>query len=150
MLLITFLLDRGIRLSEWRKYEAEVAQLTRVTAGTTFNTSIHAKTEKQAQAIVTQLSHDDVVELVANEWGKIEGVLRMAISQKCNEANVSGNVRKNIQRLDRRLNGKLLRAKEEFVIKTRTRVEGPNGVRYVERGISRSEVGARQKYQLLK
>jgi hypothetical protein len=147
---LKYCFDRNIRLSDWVKYKDEEVQNKRVTGGSAFNSMANIKTEKIAQQVVTQLSHDAVVDLLVLEWEELPGALRMCISQRCNEANVSGNVRKNIQRLNQKLNGKLLKEKEAFEASTNVRVEGPNGVKYVKKVISGSEAGARKKYQLLK
>lgn len=148
--MLTYCIDRNIRLSDWKNFRDEVVQTSRLTNGTAFNTMASIKTERVAQSVVTQLSHNDVVELLTLEWESLPSALRMMISQLCNVGNFSGNVRKNVQRLDRNLNGKLLKDKEKFEHSTNVRVENASGARYVKRTISGSEAGARKKYQLLK
>jgi hypothetical protein len=149
MSLMIYLLERNIRLSEWENYTDEGIQATRGVSGTTFATMSASKSDKMANHVVSQLSHDKVVQLVASEWEKLPSVMRLLISDKCHNANCSGNARKGIQRLDKLLGGRLL-TQEKFELKSRVRVESESGARYVDRRISGSEAGARKKYQLLK
>jgi hypothetical protein len=67
--------------------------------------------EKIAAHVVAGLTHDDTVQLVANEWEILPGVLRMRITQLANErlSNPSSNTQvKGITALDKKLGGKIL------------------------------------------
>lgn len=112
MSLVLEMLQFNVPLSQWKTYE-------RRTNGAGFFSS--KKTDKIAQAIFTQLSHEFAVQLVAKEFEQFAPDLRIQLRTLCNAANGSNNVRKGVQRLDTLMGGKLLRDEshvERFQVKT--------------------------------
>lgn len=127
----------NVPLSQWRAFEADRQ------AGAGFFSS--KNTDKIAQSIFSQLSHDAAVELVAREFEGYPADLRLILRTLCNAGNGSGNVRKGVQRLDRLMGGKLLREEthaERFQAKTR------DGWR--SKVVNPAVAGATRKYGIVK
>lgn len=70
------------------------------------------KLETMAKTVVSGLSSDEVVVLVAQEWSKLPSHLRMAVTAAANERRHtgSGSQKKGILQLDKLLGGKVLSA----------------------------------------
>ncbi len=137
MSLILQMLHKNVPLSQWKTFDASGPQ------GYGFFSS--KKNDNVAREIFRQLSHDAAVELVAREFNQLSPDLRMTLRTLCNDANGSGNVRKGVQRLDRLLNGKLLRDAdhmEHFQVKTR---DGWKTTR-----VNQAVAGATRKYGIVR
>jgi hypothetical protein len=102
--------------------------------------------EKIAKAIFSQLSHVKVMELVVREYDGLAAQIRMELRELCNTGNASGNVRKNVQVLNDRLQGRLL-AEEKFTRYSNIRKERQTGVSYERKAINEAVAGAKRKYQ---
>lgn len=100
---------------------------------------------KVARQIYSQLSHDDVVALVAAEFDSLPAQLRLDLGTLCNGASGSGHVRKNVQKLDRLVGGRLLREADGSVYVNR-RVESIDGVRFKRQRVNESAAAAQRKY----
>ncbi len=120
----------------------EQGELT--TAGAGFS-SRSSDARKVAQSILSQLSHPLVVDLLAQDYDRLPSAVRVMFNDLCNMGNASGNVRKNIQRLDRLLKGKILRQVHDgqFI---NERVETRVGVVYKKRRVNEAEAAAQRKY----
>ena len=126
----------NVPLSQWRSY------IPRESGAGFFSSK---NTDKVAQSIFTQLSHESAVELVAREFDSFPADLRLRLRTLCNAGNGSGNVRKGVQRLDRLMGGKLLREEtfaERFQQKTR---DG-----WKSRVVNPAVAGATRKYGIIK
>lgn len=131
------MLALNVPLSQWRQFEADGR------AGTSWHSG--KNTNKTAQAIFSQLSHDDAVALVAREFDSYPADLRIILRTLCNAGNGSGNVRKGVQRLDRLMSGRLLRDEthvERFQVKKR---DGWKSV-----SVNPAVAGATRKYGIVK
>jgi len=134
------LVSLNVPLSHWRQY----ANSDQRSGGVGFSLA-GKKSEKIAQSVITQLSHNETVSLVALAWDFMPANVRMLISTLASQANCSGNVRKNLQSLNEMLSGKLL--KQEFERTYRVRVEGADGARFVQKKVNEAVAGAKRKYQ---
>ncbi len=108
------MLALNVPLSQWRSFDANGRPRTAFHIG--------KNTDKVAQAIFSQLSHDEAVSLIAKEFDGFPADLRLRLRTLCNDGNGSGNVRKGVQRLDRLMSGRLLKKDahvEHFQAKTR-------------------------------
>jgi phage-related protein len=99
---------------------------------------------KIAEAIVRQMSHPEVTKILAREFENLSPEVRLRVATFCNQSNMTGNVRKEVQRLDHLVGGKLLR--EGGGITVNKRVEGREGVYYVQKRVNPAVAGAMQKY----
>jgi hypothetical protein len=133
------MLSFNVPLSQWEQYQPR-------NYGAGFFSS--KNTDKAAKLIFSQLSHDKAVALVAKEFELLPPDLRMRLRTLCNEGNGSGNVRKGIQRLDKLLDGKLMR-EEAFRQKMNIRVEGVEA-RFRSKTVNPAIAGATRKYGILK
>ena len=100
--------------------------------------------DKTARLIFGQLSHEAVVRLLAREFNELPPQVRLALRDLCNTGNASGNVRKNVQRLNDMLDGKLLADKRALTFNER--VETLDGVRFRRRVVNPAVAGATRKY----
>lgn len=132
------MLSLNVPLSQWRKFEAEGRATTAFHGG--------KNTDKVAQAIFTQLSHDDAVALVAREFDHFSADLRLILRTLCNDGNGSGNVRKGVQRLDRLMGGRLLR---EETHTERFRTQARDGT-WKSKNVNPAVAGATRKYGIVK
>lgn len=139
MNLVLQMLAFNVPLSQWRTFEPR-------TNGAGFFRS--KNTDKIAQAIFSQLSHESSVELVAKEFDSFPADLRLQLRTLCNSRNCSGNVSKGVTRLDRLMNGRLLR-EEEFKQRVNVRVEGLD-VHYRSKVVNPAVAGATRKYGIVK
>jgi hypothetical protein len=131
------MLSLNVPLSQWRKFEADGRKATSWHYG--------KNTDKVAQAIFSQLSHDETVALVARDFAGFASDLRVRLRTLCNDGNATGNVRKGVQKLDRMMNGQLLREVkqvEHFQAKTR---DG-----WKSKVVNPAVAGATRKYGILK
>lgn len=132
--LMTFkLLRSNVPLSHWRE-----SQLRPFAGGGSVNA------EKVAKQIFAQLSHIETVNLVAKEFERYPADLRLMLRTLCNTGNCSGNVRKNVQRLNELMGGKLLREDEGRTFNVRK--EGKDGAFYKKVKINEAVAGAKRKY----
>lgn len=138
MSLVLQMLAFNVPLSQWRSYEPR-------TSGAGFFSS--KNTDKIAQSVFSQLSHESAVELVAKEFDSLPAAVRLQLRTLCNAGNGSGNVRKGVQRLDRLMGGKLLR-EEEFRQRMNVRVEGLDA-KYKSKVVNPAVAGATRKYGIL-
>ncbi len=98
-------------LHTWRQFAAEKAANPEQRRGVGYSGSWLSKnSDKTINAIVNSLSHDEVVTLVAQDWGKLLPDMRMRITATVNERRhtSSASVVKGIQRLDELLGGQVL------------------------------------------
>ena len=136
MSVILEMLSFNVSLSQWKTYQPRYA-------GAGFFNSKNA--DKVAQSIFSQLSHPDAVDLVAREFDALPADIRLRLGTLANEGNGSGNVRKGVQRLDRLLNGKLMREK----VHTETfRKMGADG--WQSRSVNPAVAGATRKYGVVR
>jgi 1,6-anhydro-N-acetylmuramate kinase len=137
MSIVMAMLHFNVPLSQWESFQRERQQ------GVGFFSS--KNTDKIAQAIFTQLSHEKAVQLVAREFEQFPADLRIRLRTLCNAGNGSGNVRKGVQRLDQLMGGKLLREEkheERFQAKLR---DG-----WVSKRVNPAVAGATRKYGIVK
>lgn len=135
--IVLTMLSLNVPLSQWRSFERDVASGSR-------SVSVwHGgkNTDKVAQAIFTQLSHDETVKLIAREYANFAPDLRMRFNTLCNDGNCSGNVRKGVQRLNELLNGKINRDPFAEV----ERVRDQHG-RWKSKKVNQAVAGATRKY----
>lgn len=112
--------------------------------------SYYGKSEdKMARLIFSQLSHDKVVPLLAREFNELPARVRLELRDLCNGGNASGNVRKNVQRLDNLMGGKLLKDKDQNLYQ-QVRVETIDGAHYKRQVVNPAVAGAHRKYQKVK
>ena len=100
---------------------------------------------KNAQSIFGQLSHEQVVQFLVVEYDGLAEQVKLEFRELCARGNGSGNVRKNVQRLNDLLGGKLLRS-EAHVVHVNTRTEGTNGASYRLKPVNPAVAGATRKY----
>lgn len=133
-------------LSQWRKYYADTNRgAYDESLKLNFSWSGSKNPAKLAQLIFSQLSHDDAVALVAREFDSFPADLRIQLRTLCNNGNATGNVRKGVQRLDKLMGGKLMRAEvhvEKFQAKTRDGWSSKN--------VNPAVAGATRKYGIVK
>ncbi|MGY6272724.1 hypothetical protein ACXIUT_23845 [Achromobacter denitrificans] len=104
---------------------------------------------KIAQIIMKQCGHADVINLVVSEFDTFPDTLRRDFSDLANSQGASsGNVRKGLQRINERLQGRLLRENQETYFNQR--VESIDGVRYKRVRVDPARAGAMRKYGTLK
>lgn len=133
--LLTFkLLRNNVPLSQWKTFKPE----ERYSYGGANNA------EKVAKQIFAQLSHIETVNLVAKEFERYPSDLRLILRTLCNTGNCSGNVRKNIQRLNELMGGKLLREDEGRTFNVRK--ESKDGAFYKKVKVNEAVAGAKRKY----
>jgi len=128
----------NVPLSQWRTFLAEGRTATAWHQG--------KNTDKTAQAIYRQLSHPEVVTLVAEEFDQLAPDLRIALRTLCNGANCSGNVTKGVQRLNELMKGKLLR---EEVHVDRFQRQNRDGT-WKSTAVNPAVAGATRKYGIIK
>lgn len=140
MSLVLAMVHRNIPLHKWRTFDP--------------NSRSGAVTPKReddrkiAAIILKQCSHQDVVDLVAQEFHLLPERLRIDFRTLAStQENSSGNVRKGLQRLDEKLGGKLL--KQEMTQTYQERVETADGAYYRRVRVDPSAVGAAKKYGLI-
>jgi hypothetical protein len=132
-------------LSQWRSFEDEHREEGAYGASHHLGWNGTKNTEKMARAIFSALSHDEAVALVAREFDGYPSDLRLILRTLCNDGDGSGNVRKGVQRLDRLMGGKLLRA-DQHVERFRARTR--DGWRSKE--VNPAVAGATKKYGIIK
>lgn len=137
MSLVLQMLALNVPLSQWRKFQESGRATTAFHYG--------KNTDKVAQAIFSQLSHDQAVDLVAREFNGFPSDLRLVLRTLCNAGNGSGNVRKGVQRLDRLMGGQLLREEQHV---ERFQVKTLNGWR--SKAVNPAVAGATRKYGVVK
>lgn len=138
MSIVLKMLHLNYPLANWREF-------TERAAGCGF--AIGKNPEKTARAIFNQMSHENVVELMATEYEKLPDQVKLEFRELCSRPEASGNVRKNVQRLNKRLNGKLLR--EEYAQTANIRKETHDGVKYVTKKVNPAVAGAKRKYGIV-
>lgn len=131
------MLHRNVALSQWESF-IDGADGAGFFAG-------GKNPSKTAQAIFTQLSHEKVVQLLVVEYDGLPEQVKLEFRDLCARGNASGNVRKNVQRLNDLLGGKLLRS-QAFVAHVNTRVEGIDGAGYKRKAVNPAIAGATRKY----
>lgn len=131
----------NVPLSQWKKFEVEVANGRRAT------TAFHGgkNSDKTALAIFSQLSHENAVLLVHRDFESLPADLRLKISTLCNSDVGSNNVRKGVQRLDHLMGGKLLRDKN---VVAQHRVMTKDG--WASRDVNPAVAGATRKYGIVR
>lgn len=139
--LIMSLIASNFPLHEWKKFETDRAGLNGYFRG-------GKKASKEAQTIVSALSHPEVVALLVREFNLLPEHVRVQVRTLCNEGNASGNVRKGIMRLDKALNGAILRKEED--VRMNVRVEGRDGVHYRGKRVDPAIAGAARKYGIIR
>lgn len=85
MSMVLEMLAFNVPLSQWRTY------VPRKSGAGFFGSK---NTDKVAQSIFSQLSHESAIELVAKEFDTFPADLRLRLRTLCNAGNGSGNVRK--------------------------------------------------------
>ncbi len=131
------LLNNNHPLHAWEQFETDRSSTVSFHAG-------GKKLEKMAQTIVSSLSHQKAVELVARDFHLMPEVLRIQVRTLCHNDNMSGNVRKGVLRLNALMKGELL--KKETSVRVNERVEGRDGAFYKQRNVNPAVAGAAQKY----
>lgn len=101
---------------------------------------------KTAGIIYSQMSHEATVRLLAKEYESLPEQVKVEFRELCNSGNGSGNVRKNVQKLNTLLGGKLISSKQEIVFNER--VETIDGVSYRRKKVNPAVAGAIRKYAL--
>jgi hypothetical protein len=136
------LLGRNKPLHSWETFEEPI----KTTSGSGFSWALEKNPEKTARSIFSQLSHEAVVRLVANEFEQLPAQVRLELRDMCNTGNASGNVRKNVQRLNALLDGKLLREGTHDKRTVNTRIENLDGAFYKQTSVNEAEAAAQRKY----
>jgi hypothetical protein len=120
VLLSLWLIEKNIDLYRWRYFSGSQEFRADVVSDKydylfISPTSNKKDEERIARQITNSLSHDDVVELIANDFDRYSSSQRQALTAECNRAHAdyrSGNKVKGIQRLDRSVGGRVLAKKE--------------------------------------
>lgn len=138
MSLITLqMLALNVPLSQWKQFVRDGRESTGWHRG--------KNTDKTAAAIFAQLSHEETVALVAKEFYLYPADLRLVLRTLCNAGNGSGNVRKGVQRLDRLMNGNLLREEEHVEVFQKKTRDG-----WRSKAVNPAVAGATKKYGIIR
>ena len=139
MSIVLKMLRVNVPLHQWRSFDPS-----------RFHSSALTKvdTRKLAGAILRQCSHSDVIDLLATEFNQLPEAIRIDFrTLAATQLASSGNVRKGLQRLNDRLNGKLLSQEHELVMNVR--IESFDGARYKKIRVNKAVAGAKRKHGLL-
>lgn len=146
-MLIINMINRNVPLHTWRDYEK--VQRAAVSNGV-YRYAREKNPEKTAKEIYAQMSHPETISLVAKEWEELPTQVRQQLGFLCNDGNATGNVRKNVQRLNELLGGKLLRVNQTHQQVVNERVESVDGVVFRRRKVNEAQAAAQRKYAALK
>ena len=123
-LMTLYLIEHNIRLSEWKRVAPPEG--TGARNSLTFS---EKKLDTMVNTIVNAMSHEDAVSLIVKEWKELPSVLRMKLRWALNEAasgngHRSNNKTKGIIRLDKLLDGNVLRHTDDRVTERDLRIVG--------------------------